>query len=204
MCRVASGAPPNFPRGLAPRAPQPCSPRPGPGPGVPFPDESSDVIRGQGSTLTAPTAAGSPAHTLRRGTRAQGAAKGRAELPQSEQVPWSAGPRQAICTRRGRRHEDQDLRQEALGARALGLCRAEELHGPGRGRAPRGPGAGLPAPCPSGSAAAASLRPFAWTLPRMARVATSPGTLVPPPARAPRTGRPLPQSLQAEGEMGKG
>lgn len=136
------------------------------------------------------------------GVRVQGATKGRAELQQNEAVQWSAGPRQAICTQTGLRHEDKDLRQEGTGGPGTRAVPGRGLDGQAVAGHPEGkPGGGhLPAPCPSGSSAAASLHPFPWTLPSHGPVATSPelsSLLLPrvPAARGPRPGQPLPQSL---------
>lgn len=193
-----------FLEGLAPRAPQPCSPRPGPGPGVPFPDESSDVIRRPRVHPDGPHSRRvSRPHSVG-GTRAQGAAKGRAELPQNEQVPWSAGPRQAICTRRGRRHEDQDLRQEGAGGPGTRAVPGRGLHGQAVAGHPEG-GLELASRHPAHQAAqqqrpsvplpGLSPRMAQWPLPQNSRPSSCSGSedRAAPPSESP-----------SRGEMGKG
>lgn len=61
-----------------------------------------------------PTAVGPPPHTQWRALESREQLK--AELsPNKGEVHWSAGPRQAVCTQTGLRHEDQDLRKEGAG-----------------------------------------------------------------------------------------
>lgn len=174
-----------FPEGLAPRAPQPCSPGPGPGPGVPFPEESSDVNR-------RPRVHPDDPHSCRvscphpvEGARVQGATKGRGELQQNEAVQWSAGPRQAICTQTGLRHEDQDLRQEGAGGPGTRAVPGRGLDGQAVAGHPEGkPGGGhLLHPAhqaaqqqrPSTPFPGLSLRMAQWPLPQNSRPSSCPG-----------------------------
>lgn len=186
MCRVASRAPPNFPRGAGPQ-PSALFSRPGPGPGVPFPDESSDVIRRPRVHPDGSHSRRDSRPTLRGWAPEPRERKGRAGAATNEQVPWSAGPRQqAICTRRGHRDEERGpSARRQLCAWALGLCWAEGCMAC-RGWHPGGrPGAGLPGTLKSVPIRQRSSVPpsFAWTL--LAWLSGHfPRTLVPPPARA--------------------
>ena len=217
VCCVASWAPPNFQRGWLPGPLSPCSPAPpgcpgpSPGPGVPFPEESSDVSRGQRvHPDSPPTAVGSPPHTQWRALESREQLKAKLSPNETRKSTGPLGPGRLCAPRRGSGTKTRTSGKKALGARGLGLCQAEGWMARQR-PAPRREAWRWPPPgsLPSRQRSPAAPQPSPWTLPSHGPVTTFPelSSLLPPrvpAARGPRPGQPLPQSLWSGGEMGKG
>lgn len=132
VCCVASRAPPNFQRGWLPGPLSPCSPAPpgcpgpSPGPGVPFPEESSDVSRGQRvHPDSPPTAVGSPPHTQWRALESRKQLKAELSPNKTRRSTGPLGPGRLSAPRRGSGTKTRTSGKKAPGARGLGLCQAE-------------------------------------------------------------------------------